>query len=72
MEVMHSTPQECVQNHTLEQIGDVLPLTPQERAQNRTRDQNVDVPVPQFNEVASFWRCHGARTSHGGASASDC
>ena len=52
VEVMHSTTQECVQNHTLEQIGDGLHLARQERAQNRTRDQNVDVPVPQFMEAA--------------------
>ena len=50
VEVMHSAPQECVQNHSLEQIGDVLPLAPRERVLNRKSVQNVDVPVPQFKE----------------------
>ena len=54
-------PQECVQNHTPEQIVNVpVPLVleavevyaPQECVQNRTLERLVDVPVPQIVEAA--------------------
>ena len=60
VDVLPSTPQECVQNRTQEQIADtpvpqimeavveVFPPTPQVRVQSRTQEQIMDLPVPQI------------------------
>ena len=63
VDVMLSTPQECVQSRTSEQIVDslvplfmgadveIMPSLPLERVQNRTPEQIMDFPAPLNMEV---------------------